>query len=225
VVPLALTNLLRQFAVSSHCSLFVLLLAAYRLLMYRLGAGHDILIVTPVSCRQHHQLQPMVGLLMNMLVLRESLQPTESFLQLLARLKTNTLADFEQQHYCYEDVLALLAQSSAADQAAPLAFCFVLHNQDVAQTAGELLAEVKLDSGVAEFALTLYCREQDGELQLTFEYASSLFSARRIASLSQIFLALLAQLVQQPATSLIELELHIEPDSPWQSHAVMPVSP
>lgn len=206
-IPAALSRALRELAVAQRCSLFVLLLSAFRVLLYRLGAGSALSIGTPVGGRVLPQLQPLVGMFVNTLVLHEQLDATESFTALLARVKANTLADFDQQHFPYEDLTEALAPQHSPDRNPLFDICFVLNNQDMALGAADLLQDVRFDSRIAKFDLTLMCRDNQGVLECTFEYATALFSPARIRQLAQLWQQLLKAVVASPDTALAALEL------------------
>lgn len=202
-----LSQALRELAMAQRCSLFVLLLSAFRVLLSRLGAGAALSIGTPVSGRTLAQVQPLVGMFVNTLVLHEVVDPAETFCQLLARAKANTLADFDHQQYPYEDLTEAFASQHSVDRNPLFDVCFVLNNQDLALGAADLLQDVRFDSRIAKFDLTLMCRDNQGVLELTFEYATALFNAERIRRLALLWRQLLTELVAKPRVALAQLQL------------------
>ena len=82
-----LSDRLRRLAQGHGASLFMVLLAALKVLLQRLSAQDDILVGTPVAGRQHSELESVVGLFLNTLVLRSDLSSRPTLVDLLARLR------------------------------------------------------------------------------------------------------------------------------------------
>ena len=65
VIAASLTQALRQRARPARVTLFVTLLAGFKLLLARYSGRHDILVDTPVLGRNRSELEPLVGLFVN----------------------------------------------------------------------------------------------------------------------------------------------------------------
>ena len=100
---------------ASGGTLYMVLLAAFQVLLGRYTGTEDIVIGTPVAGRTRPEVEPLIGLFMNMLVLRTDLSGDPSFRELLGRVRVNTLAAYEHQDVPFERLVAALRPERAAD--------------------------------------------------------------------------------------------------------------
>lgn len=97
-----LSEALRTLARRHECGVFVVLLAAYQLLLSRYSGERDLSVGVPVAHRNDCQLQTMVGLFMNTLVMRSQIPETESFAGFLSGLRQRVLSAFANQDIPYD---------------------------------------------------------------------------------------------------------------------------
>src|SRR5690554_4877255 len=95
-----LSNKLRKLAQES--TLFMLGLAAFSLLMGRYSNQQDISIGTPVANRPQQALQDMIGLFVNTLVMRNTWESQQSFVEFLQQVKQQSLAALQFQDIPFE---------------------------------------------------------------------------------------------------------------------------
>ena len=86
-LPEALSMALRQLSRSSQVTLFMLLLAAFDVLLYRYSGQTDILVGSPIANRRRKEFEQLIGFFANTLVLRTDLSGTPSFNELLKRVR------------------------------------------------------------------------------------------------------------------------------------------
>jgi len=94
-VPIALapelTQRLRGLAAQSGCTLQMVLFAAFVLLLHRASGQRDLAVGVPLAMRQRPETEPLVGLLLNLLVLRTRLHGRETFAELLGQVRRTAL--------------------------------------------------------------------------------------------------------------------------------------
>ncbi|MFC5743612.1 non-ribosomal peptide synthetase [Dyella tabacisoli] len=104
-VSAALHRRLRALAKDTQSSLFIVLHAGLAALLSLHGAGEDVPIGTSVAGRHDEALEPMVGLFVNLLVLRADLSANPGFRELVRRLRAVDLAAFSHQDLPFERVV------------------------------------------------------------------------------------------------------------------------
>ncbi|MCK7615319.1 non-ribosomal peptide synthetase [Roseibium sediminicola] len=104
-IPENLHARLDEFARENRSSLFMVLQAALAATLYRLGAGEDIVIGTPVDGRPDRCFEETVGLFVNMLALRSDLSGQPSFLDLLEATRARNLKAYRRRDVPFELVV------------------------------------------------------------------------------------------------------------------------
>ncbi|KNZ34116.1 MAG: hypothetical protein AD742_01460 [Methylibium sp. NZG] len=207
-LPADLVQGIETLARHHNATVFMTLLAAFKLLLMRRFGQQDVAVGTPVAGRDRPELESLVGLLLNTLVLRTDLGGDPSFAELLRRVRTTTLDAWAHQDVPFDRLVAELAPARDADHTP---FFDVLVNS-FGRLAGSLeLAGLDSEPIVAtpspKFALSLYIQATPGAIGLAAVYRTDRFSAAAVRSLLEQFSGLLQQVVAQPSIALSEVSL------------------
>jgi amino acid adenylation domain-containing protein len=184
---------LRQLARQNDATLFMVLYAAWALLLARLSGQNDLVIGVPVANRQRTELEGLIGFFVNTLPLRFTFDPTEDVSALLARVKALTLAAYAHQDAPFEQVVEALNPPRSRSHTPIFQVMFALQNAP----AGELeLPGIRLSAQsytqhVAQFDLSLVLHETGELIEGDLTHASDLFDASTIARWSEYYLCLL----------------------------------
>ncbi|MFS8071811.1 MAG: condensation domain-containing protein, partial [Byssovorax sp.] len=197
-VSRAITALSRRRGVT----LFMTLLAAFDVLLYRITGQTDLVVGMPAVNRGRVETERMVGVFLNTLVLRTQVDPALAFEALLDRVRETCLGAYAHQDMPFERLVAELARTRDGRVPPLFQVMFTLHNApSEAVKMGELRARgAGVEVVSAKFDLTLGMGETaGGGLAGSFEYATDLFDAATIAHIAASFCALLEGIVQAPA--------------------------
>ncbi len=201
----AVRNLARQ----NNVSLFMLLLAAYNLLLAKYTGHEDIVVGTPVSNRPDENFGELVGLFVNTLPLRSYPSPAKYLPEFLQEIKTNTSQAFLHKHYPFEQLIEDLRLVRDLSRN-PLFDCALVLQADAIPeitTTTLVVNPLAIAYQQAKFDLTLDAVDKGTHIQFELEYASHLFNEQRIQTLGQHFIVLLQQMVEQPTAQLGALSL------------------
>ena len=99
-----LSEQLRRLSRSEGATLFMTLLAAFKLLLYRYTGQTDIVVGTPVANRNQAETEGLIGFFVNTLVLRTKMSGAESFRELLGQVREVALAAYAHQDVPFETV-------------------------------------------------------------------------------------------------------------------------
>src|SRR5205085_10457181 len=102
------TGRLRELSARQGATIFMTLLAAFQVLLWRLSGEHDIVVGTPVAGRTRAQLENVIGLFINTLILRTRVQATNTFIQLLHEVRQVCVSAYAHQELPFEMLLANL---------------------------------------------------------------------------------------------------------------------
>ncbi len=106
-----ISNQMNEFTQSHQGSLFMLTLSLLNVLLYKYTSNKSIIIGSPVEGRSHPDLEDQIGFYVNVLALRNIIDPSESFVEFYNRVKENTLQDFGYQEYPYDKLVEVLEVS------------------------------------------------------------------------------------------------------------------
>src|SRR5216684_2759793 len=109
VIGASLTQNLQKLAEEQGATLFMVLLAAFQILLYRYSGQHDIAVGTPTAGRSNGKTEKLIGFFVNTLVLRVDLSGDPGFTELLKRTKEVTLGAFEHQDVPFEKLVEVLS--------------------------------------------------------------------------------------------------------------------
>ena len=198
-LPTSLHQGLQQLSQRAGASLYMTLMAAFKVLLQRHIGQDEIIIGSPVSGRQRPGLEPLVGLFLNTLVLRTPIGDTATFLETVTRVRQTCTDAYANQDVPFEKILAEL-QPTRDTSRTPF-FQIFFNMLEFGQTAPEAefganyIPPRELNT---KFDMTLYLEEQRQGIDLTLVYNRDLFSEAYMADFLQQYQLLLQQVVQHP---------------------------
>ncbi|MFN6517006.1 MAG: non-ribosomal peptide synthetase [Nostoc sp. CreGUA01] len=204
-----LTNALRQLSQQADTTLFMSLLAAFNILLYRYTNQEDILIGSPIANRNRAELEGMLGLFVNTLLLRNNLSGNPSFRELLHRVREVTLNAYAHQDLPFEMLVEELQPERDLSRNPLYEVMFVLQNTptSVEETSGLTLRTLEFDSGTAQLDIFLSISESEEGLTGFLEYNTDIFDSTTIIQFLSNFQTLLENIVTNPEQHLSELSI------------------
>jgi amino acid adenylation domain-containing protein/non-ribosomal peptide synthase protein (TIGR01720 family) len=204
-----LSAALARLARDRGATLFMALLSAFQVLLARHADQTDVCVGTPVASRSRREVEPLIGFFVNTLVLRADLADDPTFLDLLDRAKTSTLAAFEHEELPFEKLVEALGVPRDTSRAPLVQAMFVLQSAPLdALSLPALRASVEpIPIEVARFDLTLTLTEAGGALAGSLAYDAALFDAETVARLAARFEVLLRAVVANPTLRVGALPL------------------
>lgn len=212
-----LSERLQKLAKQQGTSLFMLLLAAFKTLLYRYTDQQDICIGTPIANRQYQETENLIGMFVNLLPLRNQIEPHSSFLSFLSQVKATCLEAYEHQEAPFEKIVDLVKpnRSTAID---PIFQLLLVLQNTLGEPRNTLSVNSKnlqitpfpLDSQTSKFDITIEFAETDDGLKGAIEYRNTLYTADTIAGMARHFKVLCQAIVDAPDTKVSELQLMSE---------------
>ena len=219
-----LSHAIRHTAQASESTSFMLLLAAYQVLLYRYSGQRDIRIGVPSANRPRLETQGLVGFFINTQVMRAELDGRLPFDALLAATRDTALGAQAHQDLPFEQLLEAFPQ---AREQGLFQVMFNHQQRDLSalrRLPGLLADELPWHSREAKFDLQLHSEEdRNGRLSLSFDYADELFDATTIQRMATHYINLLQAICEQPQQAVGDLPLmqHDE-QQPWSQAPCAP---
>jgi amino acid adenylation domain-containing protein len=204
-----LLNDLEQLSRKHDATLFMTLLSAFNVLLWRYSGQSDLLVGTPVANRTETATETLVGFFVNTLVLRTRLDDAETFTDLLAQVRAHALAAYDHQQIPFELLVGELQPERSLSHS-PL-FQVMLALQNIAlpnlELEGTTLTPLNRAQDTSKFDLLLNFSAQNNGLIAVWEYSTDLFEPATIERMSHHLLTLLQEIVAHPNDSLKSLSL------------------
>ncbi|MEV4399347.1 amino acid adenylation domain-containing protein [Nonomuraea sp. NPDC049607] len=172
-----LTARLEQLARDERGTLFMVLLAAYQLLLGAHCGTDDLTVGSVIAGRDRPELQDVVGFFPETLVLRGDLSGDPSFRTLLARTRATVLDAFAHQDIPFERLLNDLGIRRDLSTTPLFQAMFVIQDKEAAALPLPGIEAEMFDPGAtqAKFDLMLDVTQFDGSLWAMLSYARDLF--------------------------------------------------
>ena len=209
VLPADLISSLRQFSRGEEVTLFMTLLAAFQILLYRYTSQDEISVGTPVANRSQAEVESLIGCFVNTLVLRTHMSGDPTVRELLARVREVCLGAYTHQDAPFE-MIVWESQPDRSPNHMPLfQVMFVFENVPklALEVAGLSITPMRIMGKSAQFDLTLIVTETEQGVSCIFEYNTDLFDETTVARIANHFHHLLAAIGAQPRARLSSLEL------------------
>ncbi|WP_010096840.1 non-ribosomal peptide synthetase, partial [Burkholderia ubonensis] len=199
----------RAIAHASGTSTFMVVLAAYALLLSRYSSQQDIVIGSPIANRRSSMTEPLIGFFANMLALRVDLSGNPSFGELLARVKRVALDGYSRQEIPFEQVVDALKleRNLSRTPVFQVVFAYEKASSQPVNFPGLVATPVSVETHTAKFDLTLHVQDSDHGLAGSLEYNLDLFDAATIERMAEHFRHLLEAVIADSNRPLGELPL------------------
>lgn len=217
------TQAVRELARREQATPFMVLLAAYAVVLGRSARSEDVVVGTPISTRTRSELEPVVGLFLNTLALRVDLSEAPSFSELVRRVRTTTLQAFEHQELPFGQLVEHLQPERDLSHHPVFQAMFVF--QSGATSGGLTGADVPSTQQqeaipwTSKFDLTLTLVDALDSFAGGVEFNTDLFDLETIRRLVERFQLLVLSASAEAEHRISELPCVPEPEARWLARA------
>jgi len=200
---------LKKIATLENCTLYMVLLAAFQILLSKYSGQRDIILGTPVAGRNNINLNHMVGMFVNTVVLKNEVRSGITFQSFLRNVRDNALLAYANQDYQFDDLINDLDIVRDSSRNPVFDVMFVMENMDRNEHrfGSAVLENYQMDSGTSKFDMTLIVTEVKEGICLQLEYCTDLFREETAKSILEHYRILLKQISQQPCCKISELSM------------------
>ena len=200
VIDASLRDLLRKIAQQEGATMFMTLLAAFAVLLYRKSGKEDFCIGSPSTLRKHVETESIIGLFVNMLIFRCDLAGEPSFRDVLRRMRTTALEAYENSDVPFQELVRTVKLERRSLRSPFFQVMFGFDSEDGGQPGSLIQMDTK--PGTARFDLTLQLTERANGIDGSFEYCTDLFDETDMTAMSGRFVALLREIAAYPDRSV-----------------------
>jgi amino acid adenylation domain-containing protein len=208
-IPPELVARLHVIGREEGATLFMMLLAAFQVLLHRYSGSQDIAVGTPVANRSRKELEPLIGFFANTVVMRTDFSGAPTFRQLLAQVRRNALEAYDHQDVSFERLVEDLAPARDLSRNPLFQVGFQLFSAPrFAGLDQEYAPEARqVNLGTAKVDLRLDLLELGRNVEGYFEYSTALWDAGSIARMREHYRVLLESIAANPDADAAGLPL------------------
>jgi amino acid adenylation domain-containing protein len=204
-----LTEALKQLSQQASVTLFMTLLAAFKVLLSRYSGQKEIVVGSPIANRNRTEIEGVIGFFVNSLALRTDLSGDPGFDEVLSRVREVTLGAYAHQDLPFEKLVEELQPQRDPGHSPLFQVLFALQNisSEALELPGVTVSRVATERMTAKFDLSLITYEREQRLTGAFEYNTDLFDAATIERMAGHFQTLLEGIVANPKQHLSALPI------------------
>jgi amino acid adenylation domain-containing protein len=208
-LPSKLCESLQALSRQENTTLFMVLLTAFKLLVYRYTRQEGVVIGIPVAGRNHTEVEGLIGFFISTLVLYTPFTDQDTFRELLAREREIELGAYDHQDIPFEKLVEELQPERSLSHTPLFQIFFNMTSAERHRLELEGLTVEPIPPAEPEskFDMTLYVNHVGGEIRSRLVYNADLFSAERMAELLAQYEQLLSQVVENPDLKITEFSL------------------
>jgi acyl carrier protein len=196
VVPAELLKSLHELSRREGGSLFIILLAGFDLLLHRYTEQEDVVVCSPVACRNRSELEPMIGYFNNIVALRTDLSGNPTFREVIGRVRKVALGAYENQDLPIQRLAEL--PSLARIPLTRAMFSYGNAPGRALELPGITASPVDVRNQAADFDMAMSMELRDGQLGGILEFNADLFDTAAVSQQLQDFVATLGALASNP---------------------------
>jgi hypothetical protein len=193
---------LRKLSQEHNATLFMVTLAAFHVLFAWYTGQRDAMVATPYSYRDRPENYAPVGAFINYLMLRADLSDDPDFREVVARVREDTLRDFEHDALPFNDLIEALGLDPPAGRHSLMCALFTEESDpevplpDNVGLRSEMILDPPWHHALRDFTLRVTAGEDGTHVIVT--YRSDAFSPNRAANIAADYRDLLRLAARDP---------------------------
>ena len=206
------TAAFRALTMESGATLYMNLMTAFNVLLYRYTGQDDIIVGSGIAGRQHPELHPIIGMFVNSLVLRNHPKDEKDYRGFLREVRDTCLEAFENQDLQFEELVERLNPERDPSRNPIFDALFVVQNfeQPRVELSRATFTPYEYEHNTSKFDLTLFAWEGEDEIYFDIEYYTRLFKHETIERMARHFVNILRQAARHPGTLISNIDLLTE---------------
>ncbi|BDA74266.1 amino acid adenylation domain-containing protein [Calothrix sp. PCC 7716] len=207
-----LTASLKFLCQKEGVTLFMTLLAAFKILLSRYSGQEDIIVGTPIAGRNRTEIENLIGFFVNTLALRSDLSGNPTFTELLNRVRQVTLDAYAHQDLPFQNLVEQLklAKNVSYNPVFQVWFNMINLAQDSFKLNDLTVEPISILETTSKFDLSLYAREENKQIHLRFVYNTLLFNSDTIEWMGTHFQKLLEVICTHPDKNIASFSILTE---------------
>ena len=210
-LPAGLVDRLRTLSRAEGVTLFMTMLAAFDVLLWRYSGQADVVVGTPMAGRNASELEGLIGFFANTLPLRANLADNPTFRELLGRVREMALEAHAHQDVPFDRLVEELRPERSLGHTPLFQVIFAFENTSQSlEFPGLKMKWLEVDRGTSRCDLSLFATDTGAELSCMWEYSTDLFDSETIEQMMSSYRRLLESILDHREEKIGYLEIWTE---------------
>jgi len=208
-VPKKIAQEVAQLGRREGATLFMTLLSAFYVFLYRYTSQEDLVVGSPIANRIRREIEDLIGFFVNSLVMRTQVSSEITFRELLAKVREVSLEAFAHQDVPFEKLVEELQPERNLSHSPFFQVLFHLQNAltEELRLPGLSVNVINTEAKQAKYDLVLAAFEVEDGLKAVLNYNTDLFEPETIARMATHFQRVLQSAVEAPDRQISRLTL------------------
>ncbi len=194
-LPTGLSKQIKRYTSTREVNLFSVLTSLVFSLLHKYTNQDDIILGVPLADRPHAAFEGNIGLMLDVLVLRQQMGNEINFRQLSQRVQRDLVASIDHRNYSFDQLVNDLETDRDLSRSPLFDVMINLNIQDhPVDFEGFTLEPYPVAKGTSKYDLTFNFWDHEDNIRMDIEYSEELFDAARIHRMSGHFEAFAEQL-------------------------------
>ncbi|MBD2871901.1 amino acid adenylation domain-containing protein [Paenibacillus sp. IB182493] len=200
---------LRKLTQYTGTTSYMVLLAAFNVLLAKYSRQEDVIVGTPIAGRTHADAENVVGMLVNTLAIRTNPRSDKTFLQYAGEVKSQALEAYRHQDYPFDYLVDRLKVKRDLSRNPLFDVLFSMEYPAIPQSGTDEIRFEPYEAPYpfAKFDLSLYAQEIDEQLRFTFQYSTRLFTKETMEQMAEHYRRILQSILARPEKSLASIQM------------------
>jgi len=207
-----LTGEVKRLSRQENATLFMALLAAFKVLLVKYSGQEDVVVGTPIAGRNRVETEAVIGFFVNTLALRTKVVVEQGFRQMIGRVREVALGAYTHQDVPFEKLVEELKPERSLSRSPLFQVMFNLVNfrdekVDIKMPGLQIEGVTTTETPGSKFDLTLYSVEKDGLIKFDLVYNADIYNKVQMVEMLGHLRNLIGELVSNPGIPLSAISL------------------
>ncbi len=209
-VPQTLTKEIKDYCTETNQNLMGVFATALGILIHKINNQQDVVIGLPINLRNHPDLMNQVGLYLNVLPLKITINTHNNVQHILDATSRDQVKMMDHSFYPFDNIVEDFEQLNGLNllDRIDVYMNFINH----LDTSGNTLEDVtitprKREARMSKFPICFYINNSDTELSIRIEYQTSQFNQKEISKIGERFMLCLEKIIKTSNTPVQSINL------------------
>ena len=211
-LPKPIFDQLTSYGSDHRTSLFMILMAAFKVLLHRYTGADDILIGSPMTGRDLTRTDGLIGYFVNTVAFRTDLSGNPRFNELLKRVRDTSLEAFDNCQIPFEKLVEEIQPNRDSNRNPMFQVMFVYQTGKFGDIdlEGVEVEALPIERTTSGFDLSLSVQHTTDDLIIGINYSTELFSEQKIERILGHYCVLLESIAADPSQCISDLSILTE---------------